>query len=56
MKSDKNHFKDSNFVLFASLDILEKSIDNKNHLIKIDEEKPRKSFWGIINPFKCGNY
>jgi len=47
-------FRESNVVLFASIEILEKSLDNKNKLIKIEENQP-KTFWSRINPFRCSN-
>jgi hypothetical protein len=53
---NQSSFHNTNLVLFASIEILEKSMDNKNQLIKNEENSKNKDFWTRMNPFKCGNY
>ena len=55
MLNNPNH-DDDYIVLRASLEILEKSMENKNKLVKIDQKKDITNCWTIINPFECVNY
>jgi len=41
--------------LFFSVEILGRSLNNKNQLIKVDDHQEQKSIWSTIFPFKCGN-
>jgi hypothetical protein len=41
--------------LLAAIEILEKAQDNKNQVQNKEKPQESKSFWSILNPFKCGN-
>lgn len=53
---NQSTYNNTNLVLFASIEILEKSLDNKNQLIKNEEHSKNNNFWTKMNPFRCGTY
>ena len=58
-RSDLNNYEknygESKNNLLAAMEILEKAQDNKNQVQKVEQPQEAKSFWSLLNPFRCGN-